>query len=149
MKDARVFYYLEAWIGSSTDSSVTRYLEQIELFQRQLTTAAFRLAGGVEVSSSSSLVKSSKQHPIPQTFVSKIVKAFMDSLYALLDGLVLLASDASPIVTGKRLITDTSLSMGPNSLELLDLTDNVCVHSSVLLSALRKCTGYPNFSSDL
>jgi exocyst complex component 2 len=148
MEDAHVFYYLEAWIASPVDSSATHYLEQIELFQRQLTTAAFRLAGGIEVSSSS-LVKLSKQHPIPQAFVSKIVKAFMDSLYALLDGLVLLASDASPIVTGKRPITDTSLSIGPNSLELLDLTDNVCVHDSFLLSGLRKCTGYPNFSGDL
>jgi exocyst complex component 2 len=128
VKDAHVFYYLEAWIASTVDSSATHYLDQIEIFQRQQTTAAFKLAGGVDLSSSS-LVKSSKQHPIPQAFVSKIVKAFMDTLYAYFDGLVLLASNASPIVTGKRLMSEAIPSNGPNSLDLLDLTDNVRVHS--------------------
>jgi exocyst complex component 2 len=127
IKDAQIFYCLEAWIASSIESSATHYLEQIELFQRQLTTATFKLAGGVELSSSS-LLKSSKQHATPQAFVSKIVKAFMDTLYAFLDGLVLLASDASPIVTGKRPFSDAILSVGPNSLDLLDLTDSVRAH---------------------
>jgi len=127
MEDAHVFYYLEAWIASSMDSSITHYLEQIELFQRQLTTAAFKLAGGLDLSSSS-LVKPSRQHTIPQAFVSKIVKAFLDTLYAFLDGLVLLTSDASPIVTGKRPVPDTGPSIGPNPLRLLDLTDSVRIN---------------------
>ncbi|KAF8222395.1 hypothetical protein L208DRAFT_1413490 [Tricholoma matsutake] len=123
LRDAHVFYYLEAWVASLIDSSATHHLEQIELFQRQLTTAAFKLAGGVDLSSSS-LVKSSKQNAIPQAFVSKIVKAFMDTLHALLEGLTVLASDASPIATGKRPVPEAILSMASNSIDLLDLTDS-------------------------
>ena len=118
------------------DSSATHYLDQIELFQRQQTTAAFKLAGGVEPSSYS-LVKASKQLPIPQAFISKIVKAFMDTLYAFLDGLVLLASDASPIATGKRLASEAIPSIGPNSLDLLDLTDSVRVRNPFIDSMLQ------------
>jgi len=123
LRDAQLFYYLEAWMPSPMDPSATHYLDQIELFQRQQTTTAFKLAGGIELSSYS-LVKASKQLPIPQAFISKIVKAFMDALYAFLDGLVLQASDASPIATGKRLVSEAIPSIGANSLDLLDLTDS-------------------------
>ncbi|KAF5383308.1 hypothetical protein D9615_005002 [Tricholomella constricta] len=123
LRDAKLFYYLETWIASPTDMSATRYLDQIELFQRQLTTAAFKLAGGVDLSASS-LAKPSKQNPVPQAFISKITKAFLDALYAFLDGLVLLASNESPIVTGKMQVTDMApAATGPNPLELLDLHD--------------------------
>lgn len=122
--DASVFYYLEAWIASPVDLSTTRYLEQMELFQRHLTTAAFKIAGGVDLSSTS-LTKPTKQHPIPQAFVSKITKAFLDALYAFLDGLVLLASDESPIVVGTRPLAEAPPSVAPNPFELLDLTDGV------------------------
>ena len=103
----------------------THYLRQIEVFQRHMTTAAFKIAGGVEVSSSSA-TRPLKQHPIPSGFVTKITKAFLDALYAILDGLVLLASDESPIIHGKRPDVSTALQMGLNPLELLDLTDSVC-----------------------
>lgn len=96
----------------------------MEHFQRHLTTAAFKLAGGIDLSSSVSSSKPVKQHPIPQVFVTKITKAFLDALYAFLDGLVLLASDESPIVTGKTLTKEED-SPGTNHLDLLDLFDGV------------------------
>lgn len=102
----------------------THYLSQMELFQRHLTTAAFKIAGGVDLSSTS-LAKIQKQNPVPQAFVSKITKAFMDSLYAFLDGLVLLASDESPIVIGKLPSVDMSNTPTPNPLDQLDLMDSV------------------------
>lgn len=95
----------------------------MEHFQRHLTTAAFKLAGGVDLSSSVSLSKPVKQNPVPQVFVTKITKAFLDALYAFLDGLVLLASDESPIVTGKILAKEES--SGANHLDLLDLSNGV------------------------
>ncbi|KAF9459756.1 exocyst complex component Sec5-domain-containing protein [Collybia nuda] len=122
LRDASIFYYLEAWIASPIDLSTTHYLEQMELFQRHLTTAAFKIAGGVDLSSTS-LSKPTKQHAIPQAFVTKITKAFLDALYAFLDGLVLLASDESPIVVGTRPLADAPISIAPNPFELLDLTD--------------------------
>ncbi|KAG6899205.1 hypothetical protein C0993_012333 [Termitomyces sp. T159_Od127] len=103
--DAKLFYLLEDWVASPTDMSATHFANQIELFQRQLTTAGFKLAGGTDVSASV-LARSAKQYPVSQVFVQKLTKAFVDALYVFMDGLVLLASDESPIATGKLLITD-------------------------------------------
>ena len=110
---------------SPNEPFATHYLCQIEVFQRHMTTSAFKIAGGVEASSSSA-TRPLKQYPIPSAFVAKITKAFLDALYAILDGLVLLASDESPIVHGKRPDVSTAIQMGLNPLELLDLTDSVC-----------------------
>ncbi|KAG6827599.1 hypothetical protein H0H92_011172 [Tricholoma furcatifolium] len=121
LRDAKLFYYLESWVASPVHVSATHYLDLIELFQRQLTTAGFKLAGGVDLAASS-LSKPTKQHPVPQAFVSKLTKAFVEALYAFLDSLVVLASDESPIVTGKMLPTDVPLT-GTNPLELVDLRD--------------------------
>ncbi|KAF8886545.1 exocyst complex component sec5 [Infundibulicybe gibba] len=120
LRDASTFYYLENWSASPTNPSATQYLGQMELFQRHITTAAFKLAGGVDLSSSS-LSKPTKQNPIPQAFVVKITKAFLDVLYAFLDGLVLLASDESPIINKKNAAIGAPAAADP--LELLDLSD--------------------------
>ncbi|KAJ7275010.1 exocyst complex component sec5 [Mycena rebaudengoi] len=127
LRDANLFYYLEEWIASPVDTSATHYLTQMELFQRHVTTAAFKLAGGVDLSpSSASISKTVRQNPIPSAFVSKITKAFLDALYAFLDGLVHLASEESPIVTGKMPVTEAAGGPGgPNPLELLDLLDGL------------------------
>ncbi|KXN89146.1 Exocyst complex component 2 [Leucoagaricus sp. SymC.cos] len=122
LRDTGMFYYLEGWRADSLNQNITRYLSYMEHFQRHLTTAAFKLAGGIDLSSSTSLSKPVKQNPIPQAFVTKITKAFLDSLYTFLDGLVLLASDESPIVTGKILAKEDGSSV-TNHLDLLDLSD--------------------------
>ncbi|KAF8634820.1 hypothetical protein AX17_004072 [Amanita inopinata Kibby_2008] len=121
LRDAAIFYYLETWRASANDPSSTRYLVQIELFQRHMTTVAFKIAIGADLSSGSS--KPARQNPINQTFVHKIAKAFVDALYAILDGLVLLASDESPIAKKKMLDMETPSPAGSNPLEQLDLTN--------------------------
>jgi exocyst complex component 2 len=66
-------------------------------------------------------------------FVNKITKAFLDALYIFLDGLVQLASDESPIVTGKISARSAGTVTGGNRLESLDLTDAVCVISGLVI----------------
>lgn len=73
----------------------------------------------------------------------------MDTLHALLEGLTVLASDASPIATGKRPVPEAILSMASNSIDLLDLTDSVRVIVHLQLLCLRQCTEYPNSSGAL
>ena len=93
----------------------------MEIFQRQLATAAFKIAGGLELSSV--LSGPIKQNVISETFSSKILKAFLDALYALLDGQHRLASDESPAATSK-----SPSIVGwedPTTVEL-DLKDGVC-----------------------
>lgn len=121
LRDANLFYHLEGWRADASNQHITQHLSHMEQFQRHLTTAAFKIAGGVDMSSSVSLSKPVKQNAIPQVFVTRITKGFLDALYAFLDGLVLLASDESPIVTGSILAkAETS---GTNHLDLFDLSD--------------------------
>jgi exocyst complex component 2 len=97
----------------------------MELFQRHVTTAAFKIAGGIDLSSNVSVTKTIKQNTVAPAFLSKITKAFLDALYAFLDGLVHLASDESPIITDNMRLAKSSTVTGTNPLDLLDLTDGV------------------------
>ncbi|KAI0646515.1 exocyst complex component Sec5-domain-containing protein [Trametes meyenii] len=125
LRDANIFYYLECWVGSTVDAYTTVYLSQMRTFQKQITTSAFKTAGGVDLSSSaSSSSRPTKQNPIPAEFVAKITKAFLDSLYAFLDGMVHLASDESPTASGvKPLPPSSAVVPGTNPLELVKVED--------------------------
>ncbi|KAI0674523.1 exocyst complex component Sec5-domain-containing protein [Trametes maxima] len=125
LRDANIFYYLECWVGSTVDAYTTVYLSQMRTFQKQITTSAFKVAGGVDLSSSaSSSSRPTKQNPIPTEFVAKITKAFLDSLYAFLDGMVHLASDESPTASGvKPLPPSSTVVPGTNPLELVKVED--------------------------
>ncbi len=124
--DANIFYHLETWVGSTVDPYTTIYLSQIRTFQKQVTTSAFKIAGGVDLSTASSS-RQTKQNPVAPEFVTKIMKAFLDSLYAFLDGLVHLASDESPTSAAARahLPLQTNATPGTNPLELVKIEDAV------------------------
>lgn len=95
-------------------------------FQRQITTCAFKVAGGVDLAPSAMTPsRSTKQHPIAPEFTGKITKAFLDALYAVLDGLVHLASDESSAASVKQTVPQTITVTGANPLALLDLENAV------------------------
>jgi exocyst complex component 2 len=123
--DASNFHHLEAWIPSPSDPSATHYLTQMELFQRHVTTVAYRIASGVDSSSSSLISKGIKQNPIPAAFVAKLTKAFMDVLRTFLEGLVKLVEDEQMSLKPVVQVVATSTSTTPNASELLDLDDKV------------------------
>ena len=121
----------------------------MELFQRHMTTVAFKLAGGVDLSATSTS-KFAKQNPIPQALTAKVVKAFFDALYALVDGLVILASSEPPTIAGKMVINEVGKPVGLNPLELLDLQNGVRFSLSILdilTNTLAK--GYSNVGCDV
>jgi exocyst complex component 2 len=122
-RDAKMLYKLETWAFNPQEPSSTLYLLQFELYQRHITTAAFKLAGGVDLSASNSASRSLKQNPVSAAFVSKITKAFVDAVYAFLDGLVLLASEPSLVNSPGKNPTPVGAHATPvsNRLELLDL----------------------------
>jgi exocyst complex component 2 len=113
----------EDWVPSLAEPFITHHPARIELFQRRLTTAAFKIAVGVDPSST--LSRPVNQNAIPQNFISKISKAFLDTIHGFFDGLLLLASDESPAATGK--CPDT---VCPSTVEL-DFKDGVCHHMNV------------------
>ena len=61
-----------------------------------MTTVTYKIAAGANLPAPSS--KASKQSPIPQVFASNITRAFLDVIYAFLDGLVLLTSSEPPVL---------------------------------------------------
>ncbi|THH07884.1 hypothetical protein EW145_g3080 [Phellinidium pouzarii] len=93
LRDINIFHHLETWTPDSAHESTTQYLNQMQTFQRHLTTEAFKIAGGIDFNISAAKV--TRQHRIAVNFTAKITKSFLDSLYAFLDGLVLLASEES------------------------------------------------------
>ncbi|KAH7882412.1 exocyst complex component Sec5-domain-containing protein [Phlebopus sp. FC_14] len=95
LRDANIFYHLETWTQSTSDSSVTQYMSTLEVFQRHMATSAFKIAGGIDLSSTSSSLRTIKQNHISSAFTLKITKAFLDAVYAFLDGLVHLTSSQS------------------------------------------------------
>jgi exocyst complex component 2 len=97
-----------------------------------MTTGAFKIAGGVDLSSSAApSSRLAKQNSISTLFTSKITKAFLDSLYAFLDGLVHLASDESPPNIVSQALT-SDLAEGPtiNSSDLLDVRNVVRIKTA-------------------
>lgn len=124
--DANLFYHLENWKSNSNEPSTTLYLIEIQTFQRHLTTATFKLAGGVDLPSASNPHRPLKQHVISQKFLSNITKGFLETIYAYLDGLVHLASEESPVTDAQQAaVIDMGMTPGSNPLELLDLTETV------------------------
>ena len=124
--DANIFFHLENWKSNPSEPSTTLYLTEIQTFQRHLTTAAFKLAGGVDLPSASNPHKPPRQHIISQEFSSNITKAFLESIYSFLDGLVHLASEESPTSHAPQAaVIDMGMAPGSNPLELLDLTETV------------------------
>lgn len=86
----------------------------------------FKLAGGVDLPSASNPHKPLKRHPVSQEVLSGITKAFLETVYAFLDGLAHLASEESPVSHGHQAaVIDMGITPGSNPLELLDLTETV------------------------
>ncbi|GAA6031944.1 hypothetical protein JCM8097_003354 [Rhodosporidiobolus ruineniae] len=102
VRDAKVFYRLETWRPDPDDPAITAFLRQVTSFQRFLAISTYRVAGGSEEranallgasspSSGSAAAAASRNRQdldIPSEFQRKIQSAFLDGLYAFLDGLV-------------------------------------------------------------
>lgn len=113
---------METWTLSSSEPFTTEYLSDIQFFQRQLTTWAFKFAGGAEASSSSRIGR----RPIPNEFLNKITKTFLDATYAFLDGLVHLAVEGSPVSDAEKISgVDLSTTGKLQAMGLLDTSDVV------------------------
>ncbi|KJA16670.1 hypothetical protein HYPSUDRAFT_71229 [Hypholoma sublateritium FD-334 SS-4] len=119
IRDATMFYYLETWIACwDAASSSTRYLVQFELFQKHMMTAAYRIATGGETA----LPNNTHHTRIPQELTTKITNTAFEATHRFLDGLVLLASEGSPIVQNP-IIAEGAGSMEMSLHELVDLKD--------------------------
>lgn len=92
LTDAALFHLLETWAPSTLDPSVTQFMSLLDVFQRHLTTSVLKVAGGIELLSTSSSFRTIQHNHITPAFTVKITKAFLDAVYAFLDGLLHLTS---------------------------------------------------------
>ncbi|KDE09777.1 hypothetical protein MVLG_00177 [Microbotryum lychnidis-dioicae p1A1 Lamole] len=101
VRDAKVFFRLETWHPDPDEPSTTAYLRQVAAFQRFCAISAYRIAGGTEERAQALMGSNASSNPsnqlgsrsrsdvsLPTEFVKKIQAAFLDGLYAFLDGLV-------------------------------------------------------------
>ncbi|TFK97909.1 exocyst complex component Sec5-domain-containing protein [Pterulicium gracile] len=149
-RDAKTFYLVESWSSPTSSrpgtSSASPSLLQFEAYQRHITTAAFKLAGGVDLSAANSASRSLKQNPVSGAFVAKITKAFVDAVYAFLDGLVQLAVEqpvfnttemnggVGGVVKGGRV--DTLIDLSNSDTRLLLVVSNLQYLSSALIPSM-------------
>lgn len=81
--DAVRLHELENW-ELDPERPTTTYLATVQKFTIHAATSAYKIAGGVDPSK---FGVAAKQIPIGRDFSQRIQKSFVDSLYALLDGL--------------------------------------------------------------
>jgi hypothetical protein len=91
---------------------------------RHLTTSAFKIAGGISMDSGSSVLRVTQQNAMSPAFTGKIVKVFLDAIYTVLDGMVVLvAEEVPPGVASVSVAVGAAEREGKQ--ELIDLRDSV------------------------
>ncbi|KAL1921037.1 uncharacterized protein VTP21DRAFT_11672 [Calcarisporiella thermophila] len=88
-RDAKTFYMLENWTLDHEYKEITAFTRLFFLFQKNCSRNAFKIASLREVGGGEDDKEQKLQ--LSPVFVEKIRGAFLDSLYAYLDGLVHLA----------------------------------------------------------
>ncbi|POY70342.1 hypothetical protein BMF94_6622 [Rhodotorula taiwanensis] len=111
IRDAKTFYRLENWRSDPDQPSITVFLRHLAAYQRFMAASAYRIAGGSEELASSCFsavtpttggaaakVRARQEDALPKDLTRRIQSAFLDGLYAFLDGLVHVAfSDPASI----------------------------------------------------
>jgi len=107
--DSVRLHELETWDLDAEQPATTVFLDSIlQKFQIHSATAAYKIAGGIDVSKHGTIA--AKQLPIGREFSQRIQKTFVDSLYALLDGLEKLSRhDYTPPASASLDVTATPL----------------------------------------
>lgn len=122
LRDANYMYALESFAPDLSTPSTTLYLANLESFMRHLATSAFKIVGGVSTDSGSGMLRVTQQNIVPPAFTSKITKAFLDAIYAILDGFVVLVAEEAPPGVGSIVAAGAPEREGKQ--ELIDLRDS-------------------------
>ncbi|KAG2338040.1 hypothetical protein BDR05DRAFT_1044844 [Suillus weaverae] len=122
VENANYMYALESFTPDLGTPSTTLYLAHLESFMRHLATSAFKIAGGVSTDSGSGVLRVTQQNIVPTAFTSKITKAFLDAIYAILDGFVVLVAEEAPPGVSNIVAAGTPEREGKQ--ELIDLRDS-------------------------
>ena len=96
--DAKIFYRLESWQPDAEEPLATVYIRQAAAFQRSIARSCMRLSGASEeralaafpiyAAPAGTVPARRSEEPLPPLLVRRAQAAFLDALYAFLDGLV-------------------------------------------------------------
>ena len=128
--DAKLFHLLEDWTLNADEQATTMHLREMAAFQKANARQAFHLAGGRTGGVSASGLEARKNRgagdsPVAPEFTARIKGAFLDAIYAFLDGLVHLAlSEYSPLEPNMGLAVQ-ALPGQPETVDVGDLDTRV------------------------
>ncbi|CAO1633758.1 unnamed protein product [Sympodiomycopsis kandeliae] len=129
--DAKIFYMLEDWTINPDEQSTTLFLKELSSFHRSNAKAAYHIASGRSRDPFDSSVNRSRDTGVSSEFTSRIKSAFLDALYAYLDGIVHLAfSEYDPLhptlSTSHKVVGNSRLTVDVQELDtriLLSVTN--------------------------
>lgn len=141
--DAKIFHLLEDWTINPDEQSTTLYLKDLTAFHRSNARAAYHIASGRGSDPAES--SRSKDTGVPAESTARIKGAFLDALYAFLDGIVHLAfAEYDPldptITTSHKVVGNSRLTVDVQELDtriLLSVT-NLAHLNKILIPTMAK-----------
>lgn len=130
-EDAKIFHLLEDWTLNPDEQATTLHLRAIAAFHKSNARQAFHLAGGRSASTPVSALEArgknrAAEQPVASEFTTRIKGAFLDALYAFLDGMVHLAfSEYSPLEPRTALSVQAVPGQPGSSVDVRDLDTRV------------------------
>ncbi|GAC73963.1 sec5 subunit of exocyst complex [Moesziomyces antarcticus T-34] len=130
-EDAKIFHLLEDWTLNPDEQATTLHLRAIAAFHKSNARQAFHLAGGRSASTPVSALEArgknrAAEQPVASEFTTRIKGAFLDALYAFLDGMVQLAfSEYSPLEPRTALSVQAVSGQPGSSVDVRDLDTRV------------------------
>lgn len=129
--DAKIFHMLEDWTINPDEQSTTLFLKDLSAFHKSNARAAYHIASGRSQNPYDSSVNRSRDTGVSSEFTSRIKGAFLDALYAYLDGIVHLAfSEYDPLdptmSTSHKVVGNSRLTVDVQELDtriLLSVTN--------------------------
>lgn len=127
--DAKIFYMLEDWTINPDEQSTTLFLKDLSSFHKSNARAAYHIASGRDLDPFEG--GRSRDTGVSSECTSRIKSAFLDALYAFLDGIVHLAfSEYDPldptISTSHKVVGNSRLTVDVQELDtriLLSVTN--------------------------
>lgn len=129
--DAKLFYMLEDWTINPDEQSTTLFLKDLSSFHKSNARAAYHIASGRSRDPYDATGSRSRDTGVSSEFTSRVKGAFLDALYAYLDGIVHLAfSEYDPldptISTSHKVVGNSRLTVDVQELDtriLLSVTN--------------------------
>ena len=131
-EDAKIFHHLEDWTLNPDEQATTLHLKDMAAFHKSNARQAYHIAGG--------------DHSPDSEFTARIKAAFLDALYAFLDGAIQLAfSEYDPLdpalTTSQKIVGDSKMTVDVRDLDtriLLSVTNLTHLSRTIIPNLIKQ-----------